>query len=120
MSPTRESKVIVLLPVSDETQKRRANVKVELTLGYTVLGYPIHFAHIAHFPARPDQKAFLQEYCANDIGRLLNGWKAGQGAPHFKTQRLRVLPPGFEGIEQGLKIMRDGAYGREKLICKIA
>ncbi|VDC06820.1 unnamed protein product [Peniophora sp. CBMAI 1063] len=120
MSHTRDSKVIVLLPVSDATQKRRSNVKVELTLGYTILGYPIHFAHTAHFPARPDDKAAIQAYCANDILRVLEGWKAGEGAPRFKTQRLRVLNPGFDGLEEGLKIMRDGAYGREKLVCRIA
>lgn len=120
MSRTRDSRVIVLLPVSDATQKRRSNVKVELTLGYTILGYPIHFAHTAHFPARPDDKAAIQSYCANDIPRVLDGWKTGAGAPHFKTQRLRLLKPGFEGIEEGLKIMQDGAYGREKLVCRIA
>ncbi|KZV73105.1 GroES-like protein [Peniophora sp. CONT] len=120
MSSTREGHLMILLPVPDESQNRRANVKVELALAYSVLGYPVYFAHAVHVDTKPEDKAYMLDYNAHDISRVLEGWQAGQGAPHFKTQKLRVLAPGFEGLEEGLKIMRDGAYGREKLVCKIA
>ncbi|VDC06799.1 unnamed protein product [Peniophora sp. CBMAI 1063] len=120
MSSTRDGHLMILLPVPDETQNRRPNIKVELALAYTVLGYPVFFAHVVHMPAKPDDYAYMLEYNTNVIPRVLDGWKAGQGAPNFRTQKLRVLREGFEGLEEGLKIMRDGAYGREKLVCKLA
>lgn len=72
-----------------------------------------------HFPASPEDKVRTQVYCAEDVHRVLEGWKAGAGAPNFKTQKLRLLPGGLEGIVNGLKIMQDGAYGREKLVYRI-
>ncbi|KZV61857.1 GroES-like protein [Peniophora sp. CONT] len=118
MSPTRGGTVITLLPISDEVKNRRKDVHAEFTLVYTALGYAFEFARSAHFPALPEDKARTQVYCAEDIHRVLDGWKAGAGAPNFQTQKLRFLPGGIEGIEDGLKIMQSGAYGREKLVCK--
>ena len=120
MSTSRDGHLMILLPVPEKTQTRRANIKVELALAYTVLGYPIFFAHAVHFDAKPEDKTYILEYNSNDIGRVLEGWKAGQGAPNFKTQKLRVLPGGLESIGEGFKIMQNGAYGREKLVYKIA
>ncbi|KAL1672231.1 hypothetical protein EV122DRAFT_284150 [Schizophyllum commune] len=54
-----------------------------------------------------------------DPPKVLEGWKAGQGAPKFKAQRLRKLE-GLENIHEGLKIMAEGHYGREKLVYTIA
>ena len=120
MSSTRAGHLLILLPAPEETQKRHPNIKVELALAYTVLGYTVFFAHVVHFDAQPEDKSYLLDYNTNDTPRVLEGWKAGEGAPNFKTQKLRVLKEGFEGLEEGLKIMRDGAYGREKLVCKLA
>lgn len=120
MSSVRGGKVITLLFVPEPTQNRRADVKVEFTLAYTILGYDIEFAHFLKVSAKPEDKAYLLEYCGRDISRVLEGWKAGEGAPTFKPQRLREIGGGIEGIARGLKVMQEGKYGREKLVCKIA
>ncbi|KAL1672235.1 chaperonin 10-like protein [Schizophyllum commune] len=120
LSKTRGGTVITTLPISDETKARRADVKVDFTLVYTELGYELTFAHVATFPADKEDERRTLEYVSTDMPKLLEGWKAGQGAPKFKTQRLRKLPGGLENIQEGLKIMADGAYGREKLVYTIA
>lgn len=111
---------MVLLPVAEAIKKRRKDVDVELNLAGTVLGRAITVAHNWHQPALPEDKARMQEWCSQDVQRLLQGWKAGIGSPLFKPQRFREIPGGLDGIAQGLKIMQDGAYGREKLVCRIA
>ncbi|VDC00861.1 unnamed protein product [Peniophora sp. CBMAI 1063] len=119
MSPTRGGTIITTLPISDETKNRRKDVSVDFTLVYTELGYEINFANAFPFPAMHEDKARTQTYNVEDAPRVLDGWKAGVGAPKFKTQKLRLLPGGLEGIAEGLKIMQDGAYGREKLVYKL-
>ena len=120
MSPTRGGTIITTLPISDETKTRRKDVSIEFTLVYTELGYEINFANAFPFPAMHEDKARTEAYNVEDVHRVLDGWKAGVGAPKFKTQKLRVLPGGLESIEEGFKIMQNGAYGREKLVYKIA
>ena len=120
MSEARGGTVVTTLPISDEVKARRKDVSADFTLVYTEHGYAFDFAGAVHFPAMPEDKVRVQVYCADDIPRVLDGWKAGTGAPHFKTQKLRVLPGGLESIGEGFKIMQNGAYGREKLVYKIA
>ena len=119
MSNTRGGHVITVLPISEVTQKRRQDVKVELIIMGTVLGLELLVAGIP-LPAQPEDTIRIQKHCTEVLPRLLEGWKAGIGAPLYRTQRLRKIPSGIEGIEQGMKIMQDGAYGREKLVCRIA
>ncbi|KAE9403137.1 GroES-like protein [Gymnopus androsaceus JB14] len=120
MSLTRNSHLITLLPISKECQERRQDkVKVEFTLGYSLQGYEFTFANAIKFPAIPEDKARILEYVAEYMPRVLENWKAGKGNDVIKPQRLRKLEGGLEGIEQGLKIMRDGNYGREKLVYTI-
>ncbi|VDB96004.1 unnamed protein product [Peniophora sp. CBMAI 1063] len=120
ISRTRGGKVMVLLPVPDFIAKRRPDVVVDVNLAGTLLGREITVANRWHQPAMPEDKARIQEWCTRDVPRLLDGWKAGVGAAKYKAQRLREIPGGFDGILEGLKIMQKGAYGREKLVCRIA
>ncbi|VDB96002.1 unnamed protein product [Peniophora sp. CBMAI 1063] len=120
MSLSGGGRVLVLLPVPEAVAKRRANVTVEFNLVGTVFGREIIVAHSWAWPAVPEDKARLQEWCAHDIARLLEGWKAGEGAPMFKPQRLRELSGGLTAIERGMRIMQEGSYGREKLVCRVA
>ncbi|VDC06801.1 unnamed protein product [Peniophora sp. CBMAI 1063] len=120
ISPTRGGKVMIVLPVSETTQKRREDVQVELIIMGTVLGIELIAAGDIRLPAIPEDRARIYEYCTQVLPCILDGWKANVGAPHFKTQRLRSLPGGLEGVAQGMKIMQEGAYGREKLVCRIA
>ncbi|KZV77217.1 GroES-like protein [Peniophora sp. CONT] len=120
ISLTRGGKVMVVLPVPESTEKRRMDVSVQFNLVGTVFGREITVAHSWKQPPLPEDTARIQEWCARDVHRLLEGWKAGVGSPLYKPQRLREVPGGLEGIERGMRIMQEGAYGREKLVCKIA
>ncbi|KAE9393203.1 hypothetical protein BT96DRAFT_999652 [Gymnopus androsaceus JB14] len=120
MSFTRNSHLMVLLPISKECQKRRQDrVKVEFSTAYTLGVHVFTFAHAFKFSAMLEDKARILEYVAGTMPRILKNWKAGEGNNTFRPQRLRRLEGGLEGIEKGLKIMRDGNYGREKLVYTI-
>ncbi|KAL1745365.1 chaperonin 10-like protein [Schizophyllum fasciatum] len=116
LSKERGGTIITTLPPSAETQARRADVNIVFTLVYTALGYELTFAHAVAMPALAEDKARALEYVSHYMPKVLEGWKAGQGAPKFKTQRLRQLRGKLERISEGLKIMADGNYGREKLV----
>ena len=111
--------MITVLPMSDTVHLRRKDVKVELIIMGTVLGLDLLVAGVP-LPANPEDKARIQKHCWEVLPRILDGWKAGVGSPLFKTQRLREIPGGIGGVEKGMRIMQEGAYGREKLVCKIA
>ncbi|KAL1712262.1 chaperonin 10-like protein [Schizophyllum commune] len=116
LSRARGGRVITLLPVSEATKSRRPDVSVEFTLLYTVLGYELTFAHAVRMPAMKGDEAQMSEWVSEYLPRILKGWKAGEGAPRYKTQRLRKLQGPLEDISKGLRIMSEGKYGREKLV----
>lgn len=93
---------------------------MEFSLVYTEIGSALTFAHAIDFPAMPKDKAATLEYVSAYMPRVLENWKEGQGSPKFKTQRLRRMQGGLEKVYEGLEIMRDGKYGREKLVYTIA
>jgi hypothetical protein len=95
MSEKRGGRVIALLPPSDETQKRRKDVRIDLTLAYTLLGHDVTFVG-TFFKASAEDARRSEEYVSQTLPRVLEGWKAGEGAPHFKAQRLRHLEGGLE------------------------
>ncbi|KAL1667177.1 chaperonin 10-like protein [Schizophyllum commune] len=116
MSATRGGTIITTLPVSEATLKRRADVRVEFTLVYTALGYELTFAHVVRMPEMKGDEARTLEWVAEYVPKVLEGWKAGEGAPRFKAQRLRKLQGPLEDISKGLRIMSEGNYAREKLV----
>ncbi|KAF9068863.1 chaperonin 10-like protein [Rhodocollybia butyracea] len=122
LSPSRGGHLIVILPaVSEETKKRRKDVQVDFILVHTQSGFPIvlDWANIS-FPVLHEDKNGALEHVSVTMPRILENWKAGHGSPKIKTQRLRHLEGGLERIREGLEIMRDGNYGREKLVYTIA
>jgi len=120
LSPSRGGRIIAILPVSEDTQKRRKDVQVEFTIVYSSIGFSLTFAHALDLPAMPKDKSATLEYVSSDMPHILENWKAGQGSPKFKAQHLRHLEGGLERIHEGLEIMRDGKYGREKLVYTVA
>ncbi|KAF5390110.1 hypothetical protein D9757_003821 [Collybiopsis confluens] len=118
--PPRGGRVITILPISEEIQKRRKEVPAEFTLVYTEVGFALKFAHVLDLPAMPEDKAGTLDYVANYLPPLLEGWKAGQGSSKLRPQKLRQLEGGLERITEGLEIMKAGSYGREKLVYAIA
>lgn len=119
---SRGGRVITLLPTPDEVNKRRDNVEVELTLGYTLGGHELTFAKQVHLDSIPSDRTGIQEYLTNELPLLLHGWKEGAGSPKFKTQSIRKVEAGswHEAVIKGLEIMQSGAYGREKLVVTVA
>ncbi|KAE9388123.1 GroES-like protein [Gymnopus androsaceus JB14] len=119
MSSTRRSHLVVIVYPRKETLERRKDVKVELCAVYTMLGFGFKFAHMIPFPVVPNDKVRVLEYVEDYMPRVLEGWQSGKGSSTLKPMRLRRLGTGLDKIDQGLKIMRDGEYGREKLVCTI-
>ncbi|KAF9068864.1 chaperonin 10-like protein [Rhodocollybia butyracea] len=121
LSPSRGGHLIVVLPVEPETEKRRKDVKVEFILVHTQIGFPIELGYSnISIPVLHEDKNGALEHVSVILPHILENWKAGHGSPNFKTQRLRHLEGGLERIQEGLEIMRDGKYGREKLVYTIA
>ncbi|KAF9067061.1 chaperonin 10-like protein [Rhodocollybia butyracea] len=120
MSPSRGGRIIAIGYVSGETKQRRKDVQIDLIIVFSELGFPFNYGHMMDFPAIPADKSATLEYVTTDMPRILENWKAGQGSPKFKTQRLRHLQGGLENIQEGLEIMKEGNYAREKLVYTIA
>ncbi|VDB96005.1 unnamed protein product [Peniophora sp. CBMAI 1063] len=120
ISRARGGKVMALHPVTDALRARRQDVDVDANLAGTMIGREIVVVNKYPQPVMLEDKTRLEEWCINDIPRLFDGWKAGVGSAVYKPQRLRQISGGFDGILEGLKIMQKGAYGREKLVCRIA
>ncbi|KAI0313386.1 chaperonin 10-like protein [Amylostereum chailletii] len=114
--------VIVLLPPSDASKARRADVSVEYTLAYTLLGYGFtYYNDTFTYPALPEDNAAVGAWVADELPALLCGWDTAQGgSPKLKAPKLRVLDGGLDRIHEGLEIMRKGDYKAEKLVYKLA
>ncbi|KAI0308781.1 hypothetical protein OF83DRAFT_1073031, partial [Amylostereum chailletii] len=116
----QSGRVITLLPPSDASKTRRADVSVEFTLGYTLLGYAITFAGTLSYPAMPEDNIAAGAWMANELPALLDGWDTTKGgSPKLKAPKLRVLEGGLDRIHEGLEIMQKGDYKAEKLVYKL-
>ncbi|KAE9390324.1 GroES-like protein [Gymnopus androsaceus JB14] len=104
----------------EATKNRRKDVHVELILVYTQIGSALTLGGFLELPAMPQDKAATLEYVSEYMPRILENWKEGEGTPKFNTQRLRHMQGGLEQIHEGLEIMRDGKYSREKLVYTVA
>ncbi|KZP05809.1 hypothetical protein FIBSPDRAFT_903243, partial [Athelia psychrophila] len=102
--------VTTTLPVDDETSSRRAQVKVEF-----VLDTPIKFAKVLHMPSVPEDNERAQAWNAHEQSAIGDGLVEGKGSKcGYTTQKLRV-GEGLEDVMEGVKIMKRGAYGEDKL-----
>ncbi|KII89279.1 hypothetical protein PLICRDRAFT_698367 [Plicaturopsis crispa FD-325 SS-3] len=103
--------VITTLPVSEEIRNRRADVNVEFTIVYSLLGKPINFAGVVPVDALPEDRTRSLAYVSSTFPRF---------GSSIKPQKLRRLPGGLDNVVEGLEIMKEGAYGREKLVYNFA
>jgi NADPH:quinone reductase-like Zn-dependent oxidoreductase len=102
--------VITTLPVDDETSSRRAQVKVEF-----VLDTPIKFAKVLPMPFISEHNERAQAWNANEQSAIVDGLVEGKGSQcGYKTQKLRA-GEGLEDVMEGVKIMKRGTYGEDKL-----
>lgn len=112
-------RVITTLPVSDETAARRKDVEAGFTLVYTLLGYALTFGNTFPFPAMPEDNARSLDWVSNELPSLLAGWKEGAGSAKYQGQKLRVLEGHLDRVNEGLEIMKQGAYQAEKLVYQL-
>ncbi|KZP09825.1 GroES-like protein [Athelia psychrophila] len=102
--------VTTTLPVDDETSSRRAQVKVEF-----VLDTPIKFAKVLPMPFIPEDNERAQAWNTHEQSTIGDGLVEGKGNKcGSTTQKLRVRE-GLEDVMEGVKIMKRGAYGEDKL-----
>jgi NADPH:quinone reductase-like Zn-dependent oxidoreductase len=113
---TTNGHVITTLPPSAETTNRRAGVKVEFVLVYTLItDHDFTFGKVLPVKAVPSDHTAAQEFATNETIKLLEGWQEGKGAPHYKGQKLRI-GRGLENIHEGLEYMEAGKVSAEKLV----
>ncbi|KAJ5613398.1 Polyketide synthase enoylreductase [Penicillium lagena] len=89
----------------------RANVNTRSILAYTAIGEAFNFGDIP-FPAKPDDKAFMEGFLAI-AGPLL-----AQG-------KIKVHPPkvgidGLKGVIDGLRLLKANKVSGEKLVYNVA
>ncbi|KAH8832173.1 chaperonin 10-like protein [Flagelloscypha sp. PMI_526] len=92
-----------------------SNTHAEFTLVYELLGFPFKFAG-KDFPLRPVDVSRSLDFVHNEYPKLFEGGENRK----IKIQKIRILPGGLESVVEGLKIMKEGKYGREKLVYIIA
>ncbi|KZP08864.1 GroES-like protein [Athelia psychrophila] len=112
--------VTLTLPADAATSARRAEVKLEFALAYTlVTRAPITFGKVVPVPFIPEDNARALAWNATEQGALVEGWVEGRGSTRgYRTQKLRV-GEGLEGVMEGLNIMKRGEYAAEKLVYNI-
>ncbi|KZP08856.1 GroES-like protein [Athelia psychrophila] len=110
----------ITLPVDDATSARRAEVKVEFVLAYTLATRtPIVFGKAVPVPFIPEDNARALAWNTHEQPALVDGWVEGKGSKcGYRTQKLRV-GEGLEGVMEGLNIMKRGEYAAEKLVYNI-
>lgn len=100
---------VLELPDSESPIAQRRTVKTQMVVGLAATGKEIALADGYERAADPA----LREKAANDfrvVQRLLNEKK-------FRPHPARVLRGGFEGVLEGLKILRELGTTGEKLVC---
>lgn len=102
MHQNRGGHITVLLPVSDEDKEFIADdVKLTRT-----------FVHDAHNPEVEGGQAFAAKYA-----KLVGEWlEAGL----IKPQKVKIVPGGLEGVEEGLRMLQEGEVSGEKLVYRIS
>ncbi|KAH8832183.1 chaperonin 10-like protein [Flagelloscypha sp. PMI_526] len=116
LCPTSNSnKIYSIVMDSSASPTLPSNTTVEYTLVYEVLGFPFKLGELK-FPVRPDDVAGSLGFIQNEYPRLFEGGENRK----IKIQKLRIMPGGLESVVEGMNIMKDGKYGREKLVYNIA
>ncbi|KAH8813485.1 chaperonin 10-like protein [Flagelloscypha sp. PMI_526] len=116
LSPTSTSnKIYSIVNDSSSPATLPSNTKVEYTIVYQLLGFPFKVGEW-DFPLRPDDVARSLDFVKNDYSRLFEGGESRK----IKIQKLRIMPGGLDRVIEGLNIMKEGNYGREKLVYNIA
>lgn len=96
-----------------ESWRTRRVVKVKVVMGYELEAETVDFGGDAYTrEAKPELHA-IGERWAQEIQTLLDGGK-------IRTQPIRELPGEFEGILEGMRILRAGEAQGQKLVVKIA
>ncbi|KAH8918822.1 GroES-like protein [Atractiella rhizophila] len=57
---------------------------------------------------------------ARDFGREWFAWLGREGKNKVKPNRVRVIPGGLEGVDEGLTLLEKGKVSGEKLVYRIA
>ncbi|KAI0796322.1 GroES-like protein [Irpex lacteus] len=103
-------KVVILRPIEPAAQALRSDVTIQFVLIYTALGR--EFDMIIPWPKSPEDKQQLVDFLKTLPGFVSRGV--------IKSNPVKVVGSGFEGIETGLNILREGKNSGEKLVVRIS
>ncbi|KAH8809679.1 chaperonin 10-like protein [Flagelloscypha sp. PMI_526] len=116
LSPTSSSNQIYsILPIRPSILETfPANTTAQYTIVYSLLGF--HFTAGGNpIEVQLQETAASLNFIKEELPKLF-----GDGQKKIRLQKLRVMEGGLENIAEGLKIMKEGKYGREKLVYNIA
>ncbi|KAH8825862.1 chaperonin 10-like protein [Flagelloscypha sp. PMI_526] len=121
MSKSSPNKIITVLP-PNVTGDLPANTEVIWNRVFTMMGIFFNFGGFLDSVISEEDRDGSLKYIKEELPFVLEGWKStpsgGKGV-RFVAPKLRILEPGFPSIINGLKILKSGAYGREKLVCPL-
>ncbi|KAJ5124463.1 uncharacterized protein N7515_008288 [Penicillium bovifimosum] len=90
----------------------RENVNDRFTIAYTAMGEAFNFGDTP-WPAKPEDKAFNENFSATVIDDLLTQGK-------IKVHPLKVGQDGFKGVIEGLKLLKENKVSGEKLVYNVS
>jgi NADPH:quinone reductase-like Zn-dependent oxidoreductase len=90
----------------------RPNVNDRSTLAYTSVGEAFTFGETP-FPAKPEDKAFTENFITNVVEDLL-----AQGK--IKVHPPKVGQDGLKGVIEGLKLLKEDKVSGEKLVYNVS
>ncbi|BGP28536.1 Zinc-binding oxidoreductase alcohol dehydrogenase [Rhodotorula toruloides] len=107
-----EGHIMTLLTNKDEElQQYKDKVPAEMNLVYTVLGVEFDWPGVT-FPAMPEDKRQMEEWCANILPDLFASGK-------LKANPIRSFGGGLDNITEGLEYLKTGKNSAQKVTYKI-
>lgn len=112
VSDSLPTKIDSLVVSNFETiENHKANVEFSMTRAFTANGNEAKYNNGSKFPATPGIKEAILEFMPI-IQNLINN-------NEIKHIPIRIQPNGLNGINDGLKVIREGSLSGEKLVIQL-
>ncbi|PCH40956.1 GroES-like protein [Wolfiporia cocos MD-104 SS10] len=103
-------KMVTIQPVEESAQVLREDVKARFTLIYTSLGRSFDFLGL-HYPASPQDRAHMASFLRK-VPELVS-------SVALKPNPVMVWEGGLNGVNDGLKFMKEGKNSGEKIVYRV-
>ncbi|KAJ7748791.1 GroES-like protein [Mycena maculata] len=108
---SRPGKVLVLLPVTKDSEGWNPDAEIAMFTVYTTRGEAWDIDGITR-PAVPEARAYAAKWLVQQAALV----KSGQ----LKANPIKVIPGGLHGVKDGFELMKAGKVSAQKLVYQIA